>query len=194
MTVMKKLILPAANAILERRYGQLISISGQGIMKGERSKFLVNGEQKRGITKASTNGRISFKREEDDWIGLDESDVVVVIGPISANDPTVMVSMFDRKAIRSAFDANYAAQTKEGMGHLPNWIAPFHEEGRGARGVGDGFQDKAIWTEPLYPEVGMPVSAPTGKPSTGLTIEQAKEALAKTFGVPPESVEITIRG
>src|SRR5579871_469230 len=180
MAAMKKQILPPALTILERRCGPLTSISGQGIMRGERNQFVEGGVIKRTIIKASTNGRISFARDEQDWIGLDESDYIVVVGPISASDPTLMVSMFDKKAMRAAFDANYASQDEAGMGHLPNWIAPFHEEGRGARGVGDGFQDKAIWSEPLYLETGIPALAPAPTPVHGLTIEQAKVALART--------------
>lgn len=38
------------------------------------------------------------------------------------------------------------------------------------------------------------VRAAGGKPSGGMTIAEAKEALARTFGVTPEAVEITIRG
>jgi hypothetical protein len=197
--LMKKELLPPALDILERKQGKLTSISGQGIMKGERNTFVKDGKTKRSITKSATfpNGRISFQRDGDDWIGLDESDYVIIIGPIAADDPTIMVSMFDKKTLRDAFDANHAAQAKEGKGHLPNWIAPFHEEGRGARGVGDGFQEKAIWSEPLYSGSRVPPPAAPPPPrdrSTGLTIEQAKAALAKTFGVKPDAVEITIRG
>ena len=51
--------------------------------------------------------------------------------------------------MKAVFDASQAAQEKAGMGNCQNWIAPFHEEGRGPRGVGDGFGDKALWSEPL---------------------------------------------
>jgi hypothetical protein len=37
-------------------------------------------------------------------------------------------------------------------------------------------------------------NAASSKHSQGLTIAQAKEALAQTFGVPPDAIEITIRG
>jgi hypothetical protein len=42
----------------------------------------------------------------------------------------------------------------------------------------------------------MPPPQPTGKPGerTSMTIAEAKKALAATFGVKPEDVEITIRG
>jgi len=47
---------------------------------------------------------------------------------------------------------------KAGMAGLPNWIAPFHEEDRGARGVGDGFGHKALWSEPLSSAPPVPAS------------------------------------
>ena len=42
----------------------------------------------------------------------------------------------------------------------------------------------------------MPAPRPSGKPGQGalMTIAEAKKALAATFGVKPEDVEITIRG
>lgn len=197
MSDLKRDVLPKALHILMRRCGQLTSISGQGIMRGERNQFLQNGKLRSCIVKTSTHGRISFGKGNGKWIGLEDSDFVVVVGPTAAHDPTRMVSMFEKSAMKAAFDANQAAQEKAGKGHLPNWIAPFHEEGRGARGAGDGFQGKALWTEPLDPKPGVPMSIAEGvlpESSPGLTIEQAKQGLAKTFGVPPESVEITIRG
>lgn len=194
----KKDVLPSIRQIIEHKCGPLTSISGQGIMKGERNKFVLNGKQVTGIIKTSTNGRVSFAKHDDGkWVGLAESDFVFIAGPITESDPTPMVSMFDRKIMLDAFNANQAAQEKDGKGHLPNWIAPFHEEGRGSRGVGDGFQEKALWTEPLDPKSGsaaLAAKSPPQVPSSGLTIDQAKAGLAKTFGVPPESIEITIRG
>jgi hypothetical protein len=112
-----------------------------------------------------------------------------------------MVSMFDQNTMKEIFDANREAQEKAGMGALPSWIAPFHEEGRGARGIGDGFGEKAIWTEPLNPPPmthAPPGPWPTSETETrsarALTLAEAKQGLAKTFGVRPEAVKITIEG
>ena len=61
----------------------------------------------------------------------------------------------------------------------------------------EGFTPKATKPDSLTPTAEIPSSGPktpAGKPGRGLTIEQAKEGLAKTFGVSPEAVEITIRG
>lgn len=189
----KKEMLPRVHNILGRRYGALKSLSGQGVLAGERLELTVDRKSVRCVIKASTGGRISFgKRDDGTWSGLDDSDFVVVVGPMSSGDDTMIVSMFDQATMKAAFDANQAAHEEAGIGHLPNWIALYHEEGRGPRGVGDGFGAQALWSEPLDPGASPP--APSMKSIRALTIMEAKAGLAKTFGVPPEAVEITIRG
>jgi len=46
-------------------------------------------------------------------------------------------------------------------------------------------------TSEVPPQTG---SRPSNSPVAMLTIDEAKKALAATFGVKPEAVEITIRG
>lgn len=194
--MMKKDVLPFVHSILRRRYGELTLISGQGIIRGERVLFSMDGKTVRAVIKTSTGGRVSFGRRNDEWSGLEDSDFVVIVAPTGFHADDHVVSMFDQQTMRKLFDENYNAQEKAGMGNLPNWIAPFHEEGRGPRGVGDGFGDKALWSEPLAETPTSP-SAPKSGPVgmvAGLTIIEAKRALAKTFGVDPDAVEITIRG
>jgi hypothetical protein len=193
---MKKLapreVLPLVHGILRSRYGEIDIISGQGIAKGQRVEFDDNGQRVRCVIKTSSGGRISFGRREDGtWSGLSESDRVVVVAPVELDGDDQMVSMFDQKVLKNGFEANHDAQQKAGMGHIPNWIAPFHEEGRGFRGTGDGFADKAMWSEPLSHG---PTAAPAVPLNRKLTLQQAKEGLALTFGVSPDAVEITIKG
>jgi hypothetical protein len=147
---LKQDILPIVHEILRRRYGDLSSIAGQGILTGERVEFVLDGKRVRCVIKTSTGGRISFGRRDEKWSGLDDSDFVVIVAPTAFHSDDHMVSMFDQQTMKAVFDANQAAQEKGGMGALPNWIAPFHERGRGRRGVGGGFGDKALWSEPAY--------------------------------------------
>jgi hypothetical protein len=114
-----------------------------------------------------------------------------------------MISMFDQQVLIDAFEANFAAQQKAGIGHLPCWLAPFHEKDRGVRGTGDGFGDKALWHEPLatarpatvvQPRQFAAEASPLISSVRSLTIAEAKEGLARTFGVSPDAIEITIRG
>jgi hypothetical protein len=196
MKLMKQDTLPRVHEILQRRYGALTPLSGKGIVSGERVELDLNGKKVRCAIKTSTRGRISFgRRGENKWSGLDDSDFVVIVAPRTRNGDEHFVSMFDRATLKQVFDLNQAAHVKAGMGNRPNWIAPFHEKGRGPRGTGDGFGDRAMWTEPLDPTL-MPRPPGGGQEDSvrSLTIAQAKAGLAKTYGVPPDAVEITIRG
>jgi len=190
----KREILPSIHEILRRRYGELTLISGQGIARGERVGFTLDGKQVRGVIKTSTGGRISFGRlEKGKWSGLEDSDFVIIVAPTGFHSDDHMVSMFDRDTMREVFDANQAAQKNAGMGDLPNWVAPFHEEGRGARGIGDGFGLRALWTEPLSPAPSSAFPA-ARRPKRGLTIPEAKKQLAESLEVPVEAIEIIVRG
>ena len=191
-------ILPVVRDKLRSRYGACEIVSGQGIAKGQRVEFEDNGKRVRCVIKTSSGGRISFGRRPDDtWSGLSECDRVVVVAPNSINGDDLTVSMFDRRVLLDAFEANLAAQKKAGMEKLPCWIAPFHEDDRGVRGTGDGFGGKAIWSEPLS-AISTPMTkqlAPVHSDSAqGLTLAEAKEVLARTFGVSPDAIEIIIRG
>lgn len=187
-------ILPRVHEILRRRHGHIEIITGQGIAKGQRVELTDNAQQIRCVIKTSTGGRISFgHRGDGTWSGLSESDRVVVIAPTELKGDDRMVSMFDQKVLLDAFEANHAAQAKAGMAHMPNWLAPFHED-RGVRGEGGGFGDKAIWTEPLNSSAPVPTPPSVEADVRSLTIAEAKQGLAKTFGVSPDAIEITIRG
>jgi hypothetical protein len=196
-------MLSKAHAILARRYGELEQVRGQGITRGQRVVFHENGKRMRCLIKTSSGGRISFGRRDDgSWSGLSETDRVVVVGPSKPdNQESVVVSMFSQKNLMKIFEANYAATKKAGLVDpkgvvLPSWIAPFHEEGRGARGVGDGFGDEALWSEPLSPSFAAASAGEISREDEvrALSIAEAKMGLAKTFQVSPDAVEIIIRG
>ena len=190
--VAKQEALPRVHEILRGRYGDLIPISGQGIAKGERIELVMEGKRVRCVVKTSSGGRVSFGRRDGKWSGLDGSDFVIIVAPTTFESDDLVVSMFDQRVMREVFDANQAAQEKAGMGELPNWIAPFHEEGRGARGVGDGFGDKALWREP-FSSVSSAPSAAADKSKRPMTIPEAKKQLAEALGVPIEAIEIVVR-
>jgi hypothetical protein len=191
-------VIPIVHAKLRARYGECRFLSGQGIAKGQRVEFDDNGKQVRCVIKTSSGGRISFAHRPDGtWSGLSECDRVVVVAPTSFEGDNIAVSMFDQQVLRDAFEANLAAQKTAGMDNVPCWIAPFHEMDRGVRGTGDGFGDKALWTEPMsetQPSATKPDNSPRAGPVHGLTLAEAKEGLARTFGVRPDQIEITIRG
>jgi hypothetical protein len=192
-------IIPVVHEKLCSRYGPIKTVSGQGIAKGQRVEFQDAGRQVRCVIKTSSGGRISFSRRDDGtWSGLSECDRVVVVAPTKLDGDDLVVSMFDQQILRDAFDANLAAQLKAGMSKdVPSWLAPFHEEDRGIRGTGDGFGGKALWREPLSaasPSVSSAAAPVQNGSARGLTLAEAKEGLARTFGVSPDAIEITIRG
>jgi hypothetical protein len=59
-----------------------------------------------------------------------------------------------------------------------------------------GIDVQVLQFEPIQQAEREPhrISASTNPPSAGMTIVEAKNALAATFGVSPDAVEITIRG
>lgn len=194
-------VLSIVHSVLQRRYGELTFVSGQGIAKGQRVEFDDKGSRVRCVIKTSAGGRISFGRRGDGtWSGLSESDRIVVVGPTELEGEDLTISMFGQNVLMDAFEANHAAQTTAGVGHVPSWIAPFHEEGRGPRGVGDGFGKKALWSEPMPgvladgPVASSSLPAPAADQAGRLTLQEAKVGLARTFGVSPDAIEITIKG
>lgn len=191
-------MLSRVHAKLHERYGVCEVISGQGIAKGQRVEFEDDGKRVRCVIKTSSEGRISFARRPDDtWSGLSECERVVVVAPAEMKGSDLIVSMYDQKALLEAFEANLAAQKKAGMEKLPSWLAPFHEDFRGARGVGDGFGTKALWSEPLFAAPATRTKSLASMQNTtagSLTLAEAKEGLARTFGVSPDAIEIIIRG
>jgi hypothetical protein len=191
-------MLLIVHEVLRRRYGHIEFLGGQGVSKGQRVSFDDSGQRVRCVIKTSNGGRISFKRRDDgSWSGLSDTDRVVIVGPTTLHGEDQLVRMFDQKVLLDAFEANHIAQEKAGMGHLPSWLAPFHEDYRTRRGVGDGFGEKAIWIEPLNgtsPASGLKAVTTSEESARALTIAEAKLGLAKTFGVDVDAVEITIRG
>ncbi len=196
-------IIPVVHEKLRSRYGEVRIVSGQGIAKGQRVEFETGGRTMRCVIKTSSGGRISFgHRDDGSWSGLSESDRVVVVAPTSLEGDDLEVSEFEQKVLLDAFEANFAAQKKAGMDKVPCWLAPFHEEDRGVRGTGDGFAAKALWSEPLNGKgeaaakhvEASPTPSPANSVVRGLTLAEAKEGLAKSFGVSPDAIEIIIRG
>lgn len=193
----EKMIFEPIHELLRKRYGELTAITRQGVPKGQRLEILDRGKRLKCVIKTSEGGRISFARRPDgSWSGLSDADRVVVAGPGPRSDE-LRIRMWDQATLLKAFEANYAAQAAAKMEHLPCWISPEHEEGRGVRGTGDGFGHKALWSEVIGPddrEAPKETRPPTPAGGERLTIEGAKKGLAETYNVKPDQIEIIIRG
>lgn len=191
MTAPTKTLLARVLEMVRERYGDIETRTGKGIPTGQRFEFAENGKQMLCVVKVSTGGRISFARDDDTWKGgLLDADRILVVAPTELDGQDFVVRMFEQKVVLKAFEENHKAQRAAGHGHLPNWIAPFREENRGDRGVGDGFGDKALWSEPLEATEITPRDISTAP----LTIREAKEGLARTFNVSPDAIRIIIEG
>jgi hypothetical protein len=185
------------HSVLQARYGAFTLIIRRGVPKGQRLEILEKGKTLRCVIKTSEGGRISFARRPDgSWSGLSDADRVIVAGPGPRSDE-LQIRMWDQAVILKAFEANYSALKAAKMENRPCWISPEHEEGRGVRGTGDGFGEKALWSEVIRSddlETSTGTSSLAGASGERLTIELAKRGLAKTYNVRPDQIEITIRG
>jgi hypothetical protein len=191
--------LEAVHEILRKKYGEVKLIGrGQGVKEGQRVRFRDGGHFVDCIIKTSRRGRFSFSRRPDGSLsGLSESDRAVLVGPTSFEGSDCVAGMYDSVTLQKAWDANRAALDRAGKSQgSQTWLAPFHEEDQGLRGVGDGFQRDALWIEPLSAPPSSADAAPRPSQDKGLklTIRQAKEALALNYDVPPDDIDIIIRG
>ena len=165
-----------------------------------------SGESKLVTIRTSQDRWIAFPRTKDDteWGTLRDVNVVVAVAVDDpANPRFAQVHMIDAKEMQDRFDRAYAARRaadhtiplKRGV-----WLSLYEEEGTSPVqrvGAGAGIANPAIAVVPLG-EPDTPV-APTKQPNwasdvdeQSLTIAQAKTKLARTFGVDPSSIKITV--
>ncbi|MGY4465894.1 hypothetical protein ACVWWK_001576 [Bradyrhizobium sp. LB9.1b] len=207
MTDVRPVSLEHVHETLRRRYGNLEFIQAKGVAGGQRVRFAEQGRLVSCVIKFSspkTLGRIAFSVMEDgSFSGLSECDRVAVVGPVAPKSHQYQVSYYEQSNLLNAWQANREALRAAGKSEGgQSWLAPWHEEGRGFRGVGDGYQRHALWTEPLLatqpathqPSALSPPAAHEVPAGLRLNIRQAKEALARNYDVPAEAIDIIIRG
>ncbi|MER8425926.1 hypothetical protein [Mesorhizobium sp. M1403] len=196
----EKMAREAAVRLLEEKGNRVTDISkGQGVPKFSRILMQKDTSTLSCVIKTSTGGRISFTRDTDgSYKVLRDAEYVIHVRP-AVNDPTmVRVTMFDRKTVVQAFDANHVALVEHKMEHMPSWVNP--DEEKGWRLTGSGFGRNALWSEtvPLAPaavdNTASATQANVADQPLKLTIAQAKQGLAENFGVAPDKIEIIVRG
>ncbi len=187
----------AAVRVLEAKGFRVRDISsGQGVPRFSRLEIAKEGRKRTCLVKCTTGGRISFTRDDDGtYRVLRDADYVLHVQRVS-NDPNVVaITMFNATDVVAAFEENHESLEARGMSHIPSWVNPEFEEGW--RLKGSGFGKKALWSElsPLNPSItSAREEIPAAETAESWTIAEAKLRLARSFGVPPESIEITIRG
>ena len=210
----RRLLVNAALSTLEKEGWKVARVRGGG--KGRVRRITRGNKNLLAAIRTSQDEYIAFPRTDDDsaWATLSEVDVVVAAAVDDARNPKfAQVHMFDAGDLRQRFDRAYAA--RRAAGHtIPVgrgvWVSLYHEEATdpvGRVGAGIGLAKPPIARIPLdaveAPGNGAQVAPPTQPPTWAagasdddddepLTIAQAKTRLARTLGVDPSSIKITV--
>jgi hypothetical protein len=209
----RRALVSAALAVLERDGWKVSRVKGGG--KSRIRRITKNGTTKLAALRTSQDLWIAFPRNEDDtaWATLGEVDVVVASSVDDSTNPQyAQVHIFDAAELRERFDRAYAAR-KAADHSLPVgrgvWVSLYRDEATDPPslvGAGIGNLRPPIARIPLdAPET---VAAPPAPPAPirppavsfadpddrPLTIPEAKLRLARTLGVDPGSIRITVEG
>lgn len=174
----------------------------------------------RRITKGGASKLVTIRTTQDQWIAfprnkpdtafttLEEADLVVAASVDDKDNPRfARIHMLPGDEMRERFERNYKARTKVGY-TLPKgrgiWLALYQQDMKAPVtrvAAGAGLKHPPIATLPLLlmeatgegdglGVEGEEVSATRSE--APLTIAEAKRRLAQSFGVPEDSVKITI--
>ncbi len=206
----RQILVRAALTTLEREGWTVAKVRGGG--KGRVRRISKGGRSLLAAIRTSQDEWLAFPRNDDDtaWVTLSDVDVVVAAAVDDAVNPKVAkVHLFDGAELRERFDRAYAA--RRAAGHtIPIgrgvWVSLYHDEttdppSRVGSGIGNAYPPLAQipLTEMATLGAGIPPSEPPSSAKnddTGneqpLTIAQAKARLARTLGVDPGSIRITV--
>ena len=207
-TRVRRLLVDTCIQVLERKGWRVMRVSGFGNARIRR--ITKDGESKLAAIRTTQDQWLAFPRTRDDaqWATLSDVDVVVV-GSVDPDDPRfARIHVIDADELRGRFDRAYAA--RRAANHtIPRgrgvWIALYQKEAPdpvALVGAGAGIANAPIARVPLA-EVAAPA---TDSPATAraraagtrppeeraLTIAEAKAGLARSFGVDPSNIKITV--
>src|SRR5262245_36789386 len=208
----RRALIDAAFSVLKSKGWKVERVNGE--VRGRVRRITLNGKSKLAAIRTSQDRWIAFPRTPDDkkWLTLSSVDVVVAS---VVDDPTnprmAQVHMFDARDLEKRFDRTLAARRK--VGHQIEvgrglWLPVYEKHGDNPVyfvGGGIGVDSPAIATVPLVggaatvgsvppPDVAKVAAPAAGSDDDGepLTIAQAKARLARTLGVDPGSIKITV--
>lgn len=210
----RRILVSAALTTLERDGWKVARVRGGG--KGRVRRITKGGKSLLAAVRTSQIEWIAFPRNDDDtaWVTLSDVDVVVAaVLDDAANPKIAKVHLFDAAELRERFDRAYAARRAAGHTIVVGrgvWVALYLDEATDPPshvGAGIGSIHPPIAQIPLRDvpvvDAGLahsvpPPAAPTS--ATGddlddeqpLTIPQAKARLARTLGIDPGSIKITV--
>ena len=206
----RRRLFSIATESLEKNGWEVTRASGPGKSGARRGssvrRITKNGKSQLASIRTTQDTWIAFPRTKDDtkWGTLCDVDVVVAVSVNDhANPRFAQVHMIDAKEMLDRFNRAYAAR-RAADHSIPLgrgvWLSLYEEEGTNPVhrvGAGAGIANQPIAVVPLG-ESDTPV-APTKQPNWAsdvdeqpLTISQAKTKLARTFGVDPSSIKITV--
>jgi hypothetical protein len=207
----RRALIRAAQEVLERQ-GYKVG-KDKGGVRGRVRQITKDGKTRLAAIRTSQDGWIAFPRDPKDrkWVTLNDVDVVVAAA-IDPEQPRVaQVHMFDAKELRERFDKAYAARKKADHTIPPGrgmWVSLYLEESNdpvNRVGAGLGLLRKPIESVPLdqvaatqghqHPSMApaaVSASMKEDDDSAPLTIAQAKMRLARTLGVDPAGIKITV--
>ena len=180
-----------------------------GLGKSSVRKITRNGETKLVSIRTSQDCWIAFPRSPGDqgWLTLDDVDLVLAVSVDDKYSPREvrahlipadkMKERYDR-AYAARMDANYSIPVGRGV-----WLALYEREAKDPVtlvGAGAGLDYPALYTMPLdgkarvEPDAQAAADESLDEDEGPLTIAEAKRRLAKTFGVAPEAIKITVEG
>lgn len=190
-----------------RAQGYLVEkVRGSG--KSSMRRITKGRESVKVTIRTSQDRWLSFPRlpETGDWRTLSEVDLVVAVSVDDKDNPTHGVVHFLEQAdVLARFNRAYEARLAAGRtdpGEHGVWISLYDQESIdpvSLAGAGAARGKLEIARVPLARDQDVvakgahgpaPVPAPEGQPP--LTITQAKQGLALTFGVDPSHIKITV--
>jgi len=171
---------------------------------------IVKGNTSKVVTiRTSQDTYIAFPRDEEaeEWATLAMADIVVAASVDNRENPRfAQIHLIDGDDMRDRFDRGYKARLEAGH-TIPSgrgmWLGLYEREQDqipSLVGSGAGLDNPPVLRVPLKQESGAKPfeqskssPSPTNSTSTAhLTISDARDQLAKTFGVDPNNVKISI--
>lgn len=196
-------LVNAAVSALESQGWTVKKVKGTG--RGRVRRITRGNESRLAVIRTTQDTWIAFPRNADDteWVTLSEIDLVVASSVDDPSNPRfALVHLIEGDDMRDRFNRAYIA--RRAAGHtIPKgrgvWLSLYNEDGTSPVqrvGAGAGLKNPAIARIPLE-QSNNAASEATDEAIRGtvpLTIAEAKARLAKTFGVSPSDVKITIEG
>ena len=207
-TRIRRLLVDSCIQVLERDGWNVTKVSGFGNARIRR--IVKDGKSKLAAIRTTQDQWLAFPRTKDDtqWATLSDVDVVVVASLDPGDPQYARIHMIDADELQGRFDRAYDARRAASHSIPPGrgvWIALYEREaadpvtlvGAGA-GIANAPVARVRLTDVAAPAASSPASiaAPAVGASTpdvrALTIAEAKAGLARSFGVDPSNIKITV--